>query len=294
VSLGTALLTETAFTTAVTAFAWALVRAARLERLRDYALAGALLGVTALLRPTLQYLPLVLVPAIAWLATRRGWRAGGTLLLAFALVFGPWLVRNQVQLGRTSDPELMATAVLHGSYPDLMYAGRPETRGFPYRADPAAASIHTTGQALGRIVANLRADPAGTLRWYLVGKPIQFHAWAFVEGAGDVFINTLQASPYFTRPEFALTHRVMRMLHAPLMWLGLAGLVAAAVALVRRRRDAGARAFALLAVTMAFVIALHMVIFPLARYSVPFRPLQFVFALHAVVLALAWVRARRA
>jgi len=286
VSLGTSLLTETLFATAVTAFAVALVHAARSGRARDYAIAGVLLGVTALIRPTLQYLPLLLVPAIAWLSTGPRWRNAGALLLAFVLVFAPWVARNLARTGAAGDPTLMASALLHGSYPDFMYAGKPESLGFPYRYDPAAKSIRTPGDALGRIRANLAADPAGTLRWYVLDKPRRLFDWAFVEGAGDVFINSVKQSPYFARGEFRATHALMRWLHAPLMALGGIGLVAALWRGWRRRDDAQARAYALLAVTMLFVVALHSLLLPLARYGVPFRAFTFLFALHA--LQLAW------
>jgi 4-amino-4-deoxy-L-arabinose transferase-like glycosyltransferase len=293
VTLGTSLLTETLYTALVAAFAVALAHAARRERLSAYAVAGVLLGLCALVRPTLQYLPVLLLPAIAWLATRERWKACGVLLLAYALTFGPWLVRNRIVVGG-SDSTLMANTLLHGSYPDFRYAGRAESTGFPYRFDPQAASIRTPGQALDRIGANFAADPAGTLRWYLVGKPLRFHDWAFVEGAGDVFINSVKASPYFTRPEFIATHVAMRWLHLPLMLLGAAGLALALVGVARRDRSEAGRALGLLAVTLAFAIALHMVGLPLARYAVPFRPLTFLFALYAIVAIVRALRRRAA
>jgi 4-amino-4-deoxy-L-arabinose transferase-like glycosyltransferase len=293
VSLGTSLLTETLFATVVTAFALALVHAARREQARWYLLAGVLLGLTALVRPTLQYLPLVLAPAIAWLATRERGRSAGALLLGFALCFGPWLVRNQVVLGSWSDPRLMSGTLLHGSYPDMMFEGRPETLGFPYRHDPQAESLTTTGQVLGRIRANFAADPAGTLRWYLVGKPLRMHEWRFVEGAGDVFINSVKHSPYFSRPEFALSHRLMYWLHAPLMALGFAGMLLAIAGGRRRPAEPAARALALLGLTLAFALAVHVAGFPLARYGVPFRALTFLFAVHALVVAWRAVVRRR-
>jgi hypothetical protein len=306
VTLGTSLLTETLFAAAATAFAIALARAARTMRARDYALAGVALGLTALIRPTLQYLPLLLVPAIAWLSTRspRGdqagataasrWQGAGALLLAFVLTLGPWLARNVVRTGAAGDPVQLTSALLHGSYPDFMYAGKPQSLGFPYRFDPAAASIRTPGDALGRIRANLAADPAGTLRWYVLDKPRRLFDWAFVEGAGDVFINSVKASPYFVRGEFQATHALMRWLHAPLVLLGAIGTIAALWRGLRRRDDPVARAYALLAVTMAFVVALHSLALPLARYGVPFRALTFLFALHALQLAWGALARRRA
>ena len=292
VSLGTSLLTETLFATVVTAFALALVHAARRAQARWYLLAGVLLGLTALVRPTLQYLPFVLVPAIAWLAPRARWPSAGALLLGFVLCIGPWLVRNQVVTGAVSDPALMAGTLLHGSYPDMMFEGRPESLGYPYRFDPEAASLTTTAQVLGRIRANFSADPVGTLRWYLIGKPLRLHEWSFVEGA-DVFVNSIRHTPYLVRPEFALSHRLMYWLHVPLMGLGFAGMVLALVQGSRRPADPAARGLALLGVTLAFALLVHVAGFPLARYGVPFRALTFLFAIHALVCAWRAVVRRR-
>lgn len=292
VTLGTSLLTEVTFTVTLAAFAGALAVAGMREQLRWYALSGVLLGACTLVRPTLQYLPLLLLPAIAWLATRDRWKACGVLLLAYALTFGPWLVRNRLVLGSGGDPTLMASTLLHGSYPDFKYEGRPETEGFPYRYDPAAKAIRTPRQALARVGGNFAADPVGSLRWYLVGKPLRFHEWGFVEGAGDVFINSVKDSPYFRRPEFVATHALLRWVHPVLMGLSLLGLALALVRVARRDVEPRARAMGLLAVTMLFAIALHMVGLPLARYAVPFRPLTYIFALEALLVLHAAVRRR--
>ncbi|MGH8029249.1 MAG: glycosyltransferase family 39 protein [Arenimonas sp.] len=293
VSLGTSLLTETTYALAVAGFALALVAAARTGRTAWYGVAGVLLGACALVRPTLMYLPVALLPAIVYLADRARWQAAGALLLGFLLAFGPWLVRNERVLGQASDPTLVTGTLLHGSYPDFQWAGRAETTGVPYRFDPGAKQIRTPGLALARIGANLQADPAGTLRWYLIGKPIRLHDWGFVDGGGDIFVNVIRDSPYLHRPTFRMTYLGMRLAHVPLMLLGALGLGLALLRLARRDRSPQARAWSLLAVTLAFAIAVHMAGMPLARYAVPFRVLTFLFAAHAVVELVAFARRRR-
>ncbi len=292
VSLGASLLTETLFTLTVVVFLLCLVRAARREAMGWYALAGLALGATALVRPTLQYLPFLLVPAVVWLSTRTPWKNVGALLLGFAIAFGPWLVRNQVQTGTIGDSTLIRSTLLHGSYPDFMYQGQPQSLGFPYRFDPQEASIRSPWQALQRIGSNLKADPATTLRWYFLSKPLRFHDWAFVEGAGDIFINPVTASPYLVRREFIVTSALMHIVHWPLMILSFLGTAMAMLSAIGRGSDERRRAMGLLAVVVIFVVGVHVIGFPLGRYSVPFRPLTFVLALYALGRIAGYLRSR--
>jgi len=292
VTLGTSLLTEVPFTLAVACFGAAISVAAIREDWRWYALAGLALGICALLRPTLQYLPVLLVPAMLWLSTRHRWKACGALLLAYALLLGPLLIRNQVSTGAISDPATMANGLLHGSYPDFMFEGRKESFGYPYRFDPEAKAIRTPALALARIGGNFAADPLGTARWYLLGKPLRFHDWGFAEASGSIFLNRISASPYLTRTEFVASYHAMHWLHPLLMLLGAAGLGLALVGVARREREPQARARGLLAITLLFAILLHVATLPFARYAIPFRPLTYLFALDALLVLYGAARRR--
>ena len=286
VTLGTSVLTEVPFCFVLTGALLALVHGAQKPSARAFAITGALFGLSVMLRFTLLYLPLLLLPAIAWLLPQRvGWRCACALLLGFAAIYGPWLARNEIVLGRSGDPKLTTMAVLDGSYPDQMYRERPETLGFARRFDPSATNIRMPGQAIGRVAENLRTDPLGTLRWYLLGKPIAFFEWRFIEGADDVFMNTVKRTPYRTRSEFIWSHDLMFWLHWPLIALNGLGIAIAGVVAVRRRGDDEARVWGLLTTVMLFAIAVHVVGYPLGRYSVPFRPLTYVFAMLPLALA---------
>jgi 4-amino-4-deoxy-L-arabinose transferase-like glycosyltransferase len=286
VTLGTSVLTEIPFTLAVTGFLYSLVRAARQPGARGFAIAGVLLGVCVLIRYTLLYLPLFLLPVMLWLLPKSvRWRCAGALLLGFVAIYGPWLARNEIVLGRLGDPELTVNAILDGSYPDQMYQGRPETLGFAHRFDPDVVNIRTPAQAVGRVADNFRADPLGTLRWYVLGKPLAFYNWRFIEGTGDVFIKNARRTPYKSRFEFIWSHNLMFWLHWPLITLNFLGMALAAGIAVRHRGQAEARVWTLLVAVMVFAIAVHVIGYPLGRYSVPFRPLTYVFAMLPLTLA---------
>lgn len=71
-------------------------------RLRALFMAGVLLGVGALIRPAVFYLP-VIISVVLWLSAEgNGWRKSqsGVFLLAFLLVVSPWLIRNYHYFGK--------------------------------------------------------------------------------------------------------------------------------------------------------------------------------------------------
>ncbi len=294
--LGTYLLTETVYAISVAALALALIWATRARRVWVFALVGVVLGVSVLIRPTLQYLPPFLALGVILFAGWRRWPAALALVLGFALVFTPWLARNQSSTGQTGDPKLMIATLQHGSYPGFMYNDLPESRGYPYRFDPETPRISASLDAvLGHIADRFRAEPARMTRWYLLEKPFYFHDWSFIEGAGDVFLYPVKYSPYFDRPEFKLTRAVSFALHWPLVMLGMGGCL---WALWRAWRARGAAiaptdfAWGLLALVQAYAIGLHMVGAPFGRYSVPFRVLLFPFAVYAASAIIAAIRRR--
>jgi hypothetical protein len=148
--------------------------------------------------------------------------------------------------------------------------------------------LHAIGERASR-------NPLRYATWYLLQKPIYFFDWTYIEGAGDIFIYPVLKTPYQSRGEFRLTRGLMWLLHWPLVALGFVGLFIALARAWRRRNDTDAvrdRALGLVALTMAFAIALHMVAAPFSRYSVPFRPLTYLLALYAVVAL--WERFRPA
>ena len=267
-------------------------RAAIAGGARLYAAALAF-GAAMLTRPTLDYLPWLLVPlALLALPRPRAWRTVAVLALGIATVMGPWWARNLVQFGQLDDRSLAVNTLLHGMYPDFLWEDRPETLAMPYKFDPEAPAIgRSTATVLSALAERASADPARYLRWYLVGKPLSLVAWDEVR-IGDAFILSVSATPYFSHPVFLATHLLARLLHWPLMVLAFAGCV-----LAWRRRSpvvgaaqaAGLRVVSLL---LLYVLAVHVAGAPYPRYSVPFRPELYLMACYAAAEAWAWLQGR--
>jgi 4-amino-4-deoxy-L-arabinose transferase-like glycosyltransferase len=69
---------------------------------RYLAAAGILMGLGAIIRPAILYLPLVIALTLAvfdWKDSKR-WLHGGILVLSFVLIISPWLIRNQYHFGK--------------------------------------------------------------------------------------------------------------------------------------------------------------------------------------------------
>ena len=286
----TYVLSESPFTFLLLASVLASIRAATSARLTTAALAGLLWGACALVRPTAQFLPLVFLALALLVPHLRPLRKpAAVLLLCFAAVVAPWVIRNAgVQ---QPGPSLMVNSMAHGAYPGFMYDDRPETFGFPYRFDPDYPShIVSLGTLLDHLQERFAAEPLRYSRWFLVGKPYFFLSLEDVQSL-DIQIYPTPANPYYERPLFAWMRELSIDLHWPLMVTGLMGV--ALVAWQSRRAPAGSDVrwlpAALVALVVLYAIGLHMVVAPFPRYAIPFRPLIYALAMLPVQAAwLAW------
>ena len=296
-TVSTHLMTESLFTCLSLASVLAILHAARADaRIRHYAVAGLLLGLSCLVRPQLQLLPLLAFVLVA--SVRRFRPQAPKVLIAaacFLAIVGPWYLRNAAMERPQGEPDLLVSTLYHGSFPNFMYRDDPRTFGYAYRYDPEQARItRDLPSTLGHIRSSFVSEPARYLRWYLLGKPGFFLSWGTVAGVGDIFIYRVLDSPWLERPLFAGIRVVSYALHWPLMLLALAGMFLAIWRPHLLTTDpARKRATIILAAVLLYVIVLHMLGTPLPRYNIPFRPLEFALALVAARAAWKRLHARR-
>lgn len=295
VNAGVYLLTETLYSLMLALVLLSLALAASGQRLRWFALAGAMLGLATLVRPTTLYFPLLLIALCIWQwGLREGGRRGALFLMGFVLVYGVWPARNLVQFGHAGDPQLQINMLHHGMYPNFLFEQRPESFGFPYRFDPRSEEIGASVEAVRlEIARRFQEETATHVKWYLLGKPRALWSWNTVQGMGDAFVYPVTQSPYFSSPIFAATHRVSRLSHTPLVMI--AGVFVLLVWVPRWVRSMSPGAVFLLrsiAVMLVYVTVLHMVGAPFPRYAVPFRPELYLAACWMLALLYGAVRQR--
>jgi hypothetical protein len=269
------ILTETLFCFILVLIAWIVGLFGGRLRVWQAALIGVLMAFASLVRPSLQYFPILFS---VFLILHAGWRRGGKLagvvIIAFALSFSPWIIRNMHTLGVTGDKTLMINFLHHGMYPDFTYDDVTESRGFPYRYDPRASEIgRDIPSVLKELSKRFYEEPGKHLQWFLFGKPVAFWSWNTVQGVGDAFIYPVSQSPYFHDPYFRWSHHLMHTLHWPIVILALFGTVMVWLPLSRIGLEDGAVLTARVAsLLLIYYTALHVIGAPFPRYSIPLRP----------------------
>jgi 4-amino-4-deoxy-L-arabinose transferase-like glycosyltransferase len=253
---------------------------------------GGLLGLSLLIRPTLFYLPVLLLLAVVLLPRLRQWRLAGVLaVMAAALVYSPWAVHNLRESGRISDPALAIATLQGGSYPGFVYNDDPATFGRPIGHDPRTPEISRSSRTvLAEIARKFAENPSLMLGWYALGKPWYFLGMEEVAGWGWVFVYPVLESPFLSNPTVRAISALMTGLHWPVVLLSIFGILAAwHPAWTRGLPPGSAHALRTFSILYLFVIAIHVVGTPLPRYAVPFRPVATVLAVFVLFRLGAWV-----
>ena len=291
---GVLMLTEVLFTTLLLAACACAVAATRSEsKSVRWALAcGGLVGLAALTRSVLWPLPLVLAPLLGLIASDRWPRRLGiavALIAAYVAVVAPWAIRNtrlqqtvvlvdtmggmNLRMGNyehTNEDRMWDGVSLHGekSWSYAMVQEHPEAR------------MWTEGQrerwARQRAIEYMRAHPVTTAR-RSVRKFADF--W----GLEREYIAALQNGIYRVPGWFkAASSAAVMLSYTILALLGCFGLLNANWGDWRRHLPG--------VLVIAWVAAIHTVVFGHSRYHIPVMPLVVIYAV-AAVEQRAWRRA---
>ncbi|MGR8949580.1 MAG: glycosyltransferase family 39 protein [Gammaproteobacteria bacterium] len=289
INMNVYLLSEVLFTFVQLLIFWCVTTWRENSAWRSFLAVGVLIAIAALTRAWVQYFVVVLA---AWMLMSKDLRLSkmttGVVFLSFLSVFLVWSVRNLIVLGVTSDSTLMINGLHHGMYPDFMYQGNPETRGFAYLFDPNSPAISdSVGSVLGEIVRRFQVDFWHHAYWYTVGKTLTLMSWGTIQGTHDIFIYPVTDSPFFHYAIWHWMHTVMRVIHAPVMLLALLGSLLLWLP-SRILRLGGSKLFALRTISLfcGYFLAVHLVTAPFPRYAIPLKPLFFVMAMVPLKLIL--------
>ena len=249
---------------------------------------GLLLGLTALIRPVVQYFALFAL-LLSLLFHRPVATRAFVLFCVAALPVLLWQWRNLQVIGTASDPTLMINALYHGSFPDFMYDNRPESFAFPYRFDPDAEKYHQgLWTTVGLIWEKVLASPLEYLRWYILGKQQFLWQWNIIAGQGDIFIYPIIQSPWLKAPDMIAVRSLHFAAHG--FWVG-AGLLTALAVLVLSLFQARRPDFIWLAmaVFILYVSLLHILIAPFPRYGIPFKLVLIMLAIYGIKQTFIWL-----
>lgn len=233
---------------------------------------GLLIGVGALVRPVLEYLPLFLL-GVFCVFSRGSVRPVLWVALSAAIPILAWKIRNFYAIGSFSDSTLMANGLYHGSFPGFMFNGIPESFGFPYRFDPMATAVSgDVGATLAVIWERFVNSPIEYLQWYLWGKQSFLWQWGIVAGQGDIFIYPTVKSPYYSLGDVVASRNIHHLLHAG--WVIVGALSAIGLlfwAFVRNKVDNSIKPWLLFSLIILYAALMHAVTAPFPRYGIPFK-----------------------
>ena len=266
-------LTESLFTFFLVLLGWSMSAVAQNKSWQHALIAGLVLGLSLLIRPTMLYFIAFLIPAFfVFFQKKKAWVLAVFLIIGFGLTYGPWVLRNK--LVRPVKSTLAIATIHKGMYPNLIYNNDSKTYGFPNLFDEQWEQRQDMSSVLREIFRRFKNEPLEYLRWYLIGKPSMFFSWDMIVGMGDVFIYPVLTSPYHHhRGFFGLTHRVMNSLHGLLTILALLTSVFVWFPLAKKMlSEKGLIVARFVSLLLIYFILVHIIGTPLPRYSVPLRP----------------------
>jgi 4-amino-4-deoxy-L-arabinose transferase-like glycosyltransferase len=262
-----ALVTENLFIPLLTLALWLTLRAGEHGRARDYALAGIVLGATALTRSIIAgFVPIAAL--WLWFSTgekRLAWRNIVVLFLCFLLLTVPWAMRNTLLHGR---PTWIETSLGYNMY--LGY--HPQSTGtFQYGISLDLLTILDDGERHAKGMAAfgefVRADPARVP--YLMMRKL-----GYLWGLDKRELIYFYANGFFGQwPTWSLVLACL-LICGPLILLA----PAASCGLACGRMD---RHKLLVVLLLVYYVGVHMLIMAASRFHVPLLPLIAVLAAHA-------------
>lgn len=261
------------------------------------AVSGLFLGVATLVRPGLQYFPIVLAALIVVkYGRRKGFYFVAALMIGYFVILSPWFIRNLKIIDSTSNDTLKINFLHHGMYPEFKFDGLDKSYGFPYKYDPRSGEISkSTTSVLKEIARRFRDEPAQHLKWYLIKKPIVFWSWNNIQGLGDVFLYPVHQTPYRSNFFFKWTYFLMHYLHWPLVLFCAAGCLMVWLPQLKNiYPDKSLYVARFVSALLLYFTAIHIIGAPFPRYSIPLRPFLYGMAIFCLHMLYTSVKTRKA
>ena len=251
------ILSETLYTFLLTASVLFLVRAVKSTRNRGYCLAGLLLGIATLCRPTSMLFPLFLVAGTVFPQKCRI-RMAGLLILALtmAAVIAPWTVRNFLAFN-----EFLPIAVggggnlWVGSYIPWDGDYRYQDLSDKQKIEAGYSLIEADNRLREEGVKNIKNNPLGYLK-LCIKKFGRF--WFKIPGSKEILKDRA-----VIRKLFYVTHFLLLMVFV--------------IGLKRAVLELNPGILVLLLMISYFTIV-HVILFAIPRYRIPIIPLVIIFA----------------
>ncbi len=216
-------------------------------------------------------------------------------IMVFSLLAGSWMIRNKISIppgGKSGKGRALITLV-HGTYPGFIYKD-PRFKYYSYREDPEFEKYTESYSSFARIfLGRFKEKPLRHVTWYLFEKPYYIWSWNIIQGQGDIYIYPVVKSLYQKSSLANSTRILMKILHPIVMILCLGGIIFIIKQLIRGERP-DSKVLVLLFAPIIYFTLLYTVFAPLPRYSIPLRPVMYLFAVWTMVMFVDLIREKRA
>lgn len=273
------ILTETLFITLVAATLLAWIMADFDKRpVLSWAIFGILCIAAAMVRPAYALFPFLLALIAAW-NWRYSWKqltmTMVVLLLATIVVWGPWKSYKLNHDPNNQTSQVAASFAL-GQYPNLTYGNAP--RGFPYVADPQYKEMkENLTSAFIITLQRVSEEPGRYIQWYLIGKPVQFLSWGILVGYGGPYVYPFKDDILSSTKAGVLDIQAYRFAHWPIVLLASMVVLWSGLQMLKRKvtDDQSGRFLMFGGLLFIYFVAVHTVLAPLPRYSIPLHPIMY-------------------
>lgn len=277
----------------------------RSKRLTTAFAAGVVLGSAALTNAVLLPFGVLLAALLAWrgLVPRKLCLA---LALGAALLPGAWAVRNtQVPISTGGESSvgralqnfaIGASPEYHGAWRDSIFGGadaRAKAAVIKTAADSQYGLLKKSpGDGFKIFIHEVARQPARYAFWYLIQKPYELWAWAFVVAQGDIYVYPTIHSPFMTYRTWIAVGAVCKALNPLLLLMMIAG---AYIGLSRKAfassslSPGGRSSLISVAGVLFFITVVYSLLQAEPRYAIAFRPFEILLATTAVAgIASIW------
>ncbi len=274
-----AILTEVLFGACIIAALVCSAVALKRRSLWISVLAGAVFGFGYLVNPVLALFPVALVVVF--------WRAGalryGMIVLMVSLVaVAGWSARNAM-VGASGNHRAVENFV-QGSWQEYHHAAHwwplePQSQRVLDNIKAESAAIKKDPAAIGAVFDRLADQPLRTAKWYFFQKPYLLWEWDIRMGQGGHYQIGVADSPLDHWP--LLGPVIVQWALNPLAFaLALLGIVLA---------YRGPPAFQMTALFAVYITAVHVVFQAEPRYAIPYRGIEIILAVYAIMAVRGWV-----
>ena len=264
------LLTETLFTFLLYSALFFAIRGFQNNSLWWFIGFAVLASLCSLVRPALLLFPF-LVTFLIWryLPKKTRLKACCIMLLTFVLLQAPWFAWKQAHAVKGSVSPAAASLAL-GIYPDLIYKN-PGLRGYPYREDPEYGTMSRSAEAAVQILLQrAQKEPWSYIKWYLFKKPVMFWSWSSIVGMGGPFIYQVVSCIYFKYNIAAYTMLISKWMHPVLLVSACFTILSLLAGFLKRYQPScSGPGIQIVALVALYFTAIHSILAPLPRYSMP-------------------------